>query len=92
MSKLAEYLMLAGITEMAMADDIWQINILKEKHSINEIIEKSHLTKVNLFELLNAEIIKGVVIFGVPYIVDDTIYSIEKKFKEFKKEEKINEN
>ena len=61
-------------------------NILgDEKHSINEIIEKSNVTEKEVLELLEAGIIRGKIIFGVPFITGDTPYSVEKKLSDWKK-------
>jgi len=69
----------------AMAGNVFDMDIPKEKHSINEIIEKSNIAEWELLEMLKNGIIQGKAIFGVPYIIGDTIYSIKKKFEENKK-------
>lgn len=56
----------------------------EERHSVNEIVEKSDVTEGEVLELLEAEIIKGTTIFGVPYIVGDTLHSVERKLKDWK--------
>lgn len=75
---------------MAMAEnspmpDIFSYGMPDYKYSINEIIEKSNVTKEELLELLREDIIRGKIIFGVPYIIGDTPYGIEGKLEEYKK-------
>lgn len=66
---------------MAMAED--QI-IANCKCSINEITEKTDVTEEEILELLKKGIIRGKAIFGVPFIINDTPWSIRKKLKDCK--------
>jgi len=55
------------------------------KCSVNEIIEKTKVTKADILILLEKGVIKGEVIFGVPYIIGLSAYGVENKLKEIKK-------
>lgn len=81
MSKLSNAF-ITTIMAMAIAGESM---VSDEKYSINEIIEKSDVTKEELLELLEKGIVRGQMIYGAPYIVGDTPYSIEKKLEEYKK-------
>lgn len=83
-------------TIMAMAEslpmaDTFSSGMPNYQCSINEITEKSNVTEKEVLELLEAGIISGKNIFGVPFIIDDTPYSVEKKLNDWKKGGKINE-
>lgn len=54
------------------------------KCSINEITEKASVTEKEILKLLEEGIIKGKTIFGVPYIINDTPWSVERKLKDYK--------
>lgn len=58
------------------------------KCSINEIIEKTDVTEEELFGLLENGIIRGKVIFGVPFIINDTPWSVRKKLNDYKEDKK----
>lgn len=56
--------------------------------SINEITEKTNVIEKEILELLEKGIISGRIIFGVPYIINETPWSVEKKLKKYKGGEK----
>ena len=56
------------------------------KCSINEITEKTKVTKEEILMLLEKRVIRGDVIFGVPYILGLSAYGVENKLKKFKEE------
>jgi hypothetical protein len=80
---IATIMAMAGISSMS---DIFPFGRPDYKYSINEITEKSDVTKEELLELLEKGIIKGRIVFGVPYIIGDTPHSVEGKLKKFKED------
>lgn len=54
------------------------------KCSINEITEKTNVTKEDILMLLKKGTIKGKVIFGVPYIIGLSAYGVKNEFEKMK--------
>ncbi len=62
------------------------------KCSINEITEKTDVTKEEILILLEKGILKGKIIFGVPYILGLSAYGVKNELKKMLNRAENNEN
>jgi len=77
----AAFLMLTGNTIKGAVERGMYPN---QKCSVNEIIEKTNVTEEDILRLLKMNVIKGKVIFGVPYIMRLSAYGVVNKLREYK--------
>ena len=75
------FIMLTGKTLNEAIDEAMFPNL---KCSINEITEKTDVTKEDILMLLEKGIIKGRGIYGVPHIMGLSAYGVENKLENLK--------
>lgn len=74
----------AAIMAMAESSPNFSSGLSNYKCSINEITEKTNVTEEEILELLEKGIIRGKVIFRVPFIIDDTPWSVRRKLEKYR--------